>query len=62
MQKKYIVRLSKQERNVLREIVKKVKSWSELTPWAISWLRRIRHHLPGKSGASAPPSRLSEVS
>jgi transposase len=29
--------------HVRRDFVGVGKSWSELTPWAISWLRRIRH-------------------
>jgi len=29
--------------HVRRDFVKVGKGWSELTPWALSWLRRIRH-------------------
>jgi transposase len=29
--------------HVRRDFVKVGKSWSELTPWALSWLRRIQH-------------------
>jgi transposase len=29
--------------HVRRDFVQVGKSWSELTPWALSWLRRIRH-------------------
>jgi transposase len=29
--------------HVRRDFVRVGKSWSELTPWALSWLRRIRH-------------------
>ena len=29
--------------HVRRDFVQAGKSWSELTPWALSWLRRIRH-------------------
>jgi transposase len=29
--------------DVRRDFVEVGKSWSELTPWALSWLRRIRH-------------------
>ena len=30
-------------KNAVRSTVMPVKSWTELTPWALEWLRRIRH-------------------
>ena len=48
--------------HVRRDFVGVGKSWSELTPWALSWLRRIRHLYQVNRERLRHRARLSEVS